>query len=74
MAQTTLKAQSGKAEESISVPIGIIKLVRTLFRRCRFRELFDGMKEGDIPMSLVMENLCIACLKENYSMNDWMIM
>jgi len=71
MVQTTLKAQSGKAEESISVPIGIIKLVRTLFRRCRFNELFDGMKEGDIPMSPVVENLCIACLKENYSMNDW---
>jgi len=54
MTQTTLRAQSGKAEQSITVPIGIINPFCTLFLRCRFNGLSDGMKGGGILMIMMM--------------------
>lgn len=71
MRQTTFRTKSDSADERIVVPTGIIRLVRTGFIRYGLRDLLDGFKEGGVPLGLVIENFCIACLSGEYSMNEW---
>ncbi len=53
------------------VPLGTVRLIREGFRRFGLHKLLDGFKESGVPLGLVIENLCISCLIEDYSMNDW---
>lgn len=71
MTQTTFKADDSRSSESIAVPLGIVRLVRSSFRRFGLRKLLDGFKEDGVPLGLVIENLCITCLQQGSSMNDW---
>lgn len=71
MRQTTFRANGPRDSEAIVVPLGTARLVREGFRRFGLRQLIDGFKEKGVPMGLVIENLCISCLNEEYSMDDW---
>ncbi len=71
MRQTTFRTDSGSSEERIIVPLGIVRLIRSGFKRYRIDELLDGFKDAGVPMSRTIENLCIAALDESYSMLDW---
>lgn len=70
MLQTTFRTDSGSSDDRIIVPLGIVRLVRTGFKRYGLYGLLDSFKDSGAPMSLVIENLCIASLDAKYSMND----
>ena len=71
MRQTTFRTDGRKAADGIIVPLGIVRLIRTSFRRYGFDGLFDRFKVQGIPLSIVLENLCISSLCEEYSMKAW---
>lgn len=71
MRQTTFRTDSDSADERIAIPLGIIRLVRSSFRRYGFYELLDGFKDSGVPLSKVIENMCINSLRGDFSMNDW---
>lgn len=71
MRQTTFRTEQRKDNECIAVPLGIAKFVRTNFRRYHIDELLDGFKDNGIPLSVIVENLCINSLSGDFSMNDW---
>lgn len=70
MIQTTFRTGRGNSDDRIIVPMGLIRLIRSGFRRYGFYDLIDSFKDTGAPMSLVIENLCIASLDSRYSMND----
>lgn len=70
MLQTTFRTDSGSSDDRIIVPMGIVRLIRSGFRRYGLYDLLDSFKDSGAPMSLVVENLCIASMDERYSMND----
>lgn len=70
MLQTTFRTDSDSADECIIVPIGIIRLIRSGFKRYGFHDLMNSFKDSGVPMGIVIENLCIASLDARYSMND----
>ncbi len=67
MLQTTFRTDSGSSGDRIIVPMGLVRLIRSGFRRYG---LLDSFKDAGAPMSLVIENLCIASSEAKYSMND----
>lgn len=71
MHQTTFRTDSGSVDDRIVVPLGIIRLVRSGFRRYGLYDLLDQFKESGVPMGKVIENICICCMCEDFSMNDW---
>lgn len=71
MRQTTFRTKSDNSGECIAIPLGIVRLVRSNFNRYRFYELLDGFKDKGVPLSLVVENMCVNSLTGDYSMNDW---
>ena len=71
MVQTSFRTDSGIADERIVVPIGIVRLIRSGFRRYGLHDLFNNFKDSGVPLGAVIENICISCLCEDYSMKDW---
>ena len=71
MRQTTFRTDSDSADGRIAIPLGIICLVRSSFRRYGFYEVLDGFKDSGVPLSKVIENMCINSLRGDFSMNDW---
>ena len=71
MLQTSFRTDSGSADDRIVVPLGIVRFVRNGFRRYGLYDLLDRFKETGVPLSKVIEIICISCLCEDYSMNDW---
>ena len=70
MVQTTFRTDSGSSDDRIIVPMGLVRLIRSGFKRYRLHELIDSFKDAGTPMGIVIENLCIASLDGRYSMND----
>lgn len=68
--QTTFRTDSGSSDDRIIVPMGLVRLIRSGFKRYGLYDLFDSFKDSGVPMSIVIENLCIASLDARYSMND----
>ena len=71
MRQTTFRTDSDSADGRIAIPLGIIRLVRSSFRRYGFYEVLDGFKDSGVPLRKVIENMCINSLRGDFSMNDW---
>ena len=71
MVQTSFRTDSGSADERIVVPIGIIRLIRSGFKRYGLHDLFNNFKDSGVPLGTVIENICTSCLCEDYSMKDW---
>ena len=70
MRQTTFRTDSDSADERIAIPL-IIRLVRSSFRRYGSYEVLDGFKDSGVPLSKVIENMCINSPRGDFSMNDW---
>ena len=71
MLQTSFRTDSGSADDRIVVSLDIVRFVLNGFRRYGLYDLLDQFKETGVPLSKVIEIICISCLCEDYSMNDW---
>ena len=58
------------AEGNKSLPYGIIRTVRACFRRLGLYEFLDGLKEKGVPLSYVVELMCVYQLNGGSSMNE----
>jgi hypothetical protein len=67
--QTTFRTVGDRAGRNISLPFGIIEMVRAGFRRLRLYEFLDSFKTKGVPLSYVVELMCIHQLDGGSSMN-----
>ena len=58
------------AEGNKSLPYGIIRTVRACFRRLGLYGFLDGLKEKGVPLSYVVELMCVYQLNGGSSMNE----
>ena len=58
------------AEGNKSLPYGIIHTVRACFRRLGLYRFLDGLKEKGVPLSYVVELMCVYQLNGGCSMNE----
>lgn len=58
------------AEGNKSLPYGIIRTVRACFRRLGLYEFLEGLKEKGVPLSYVVELMCVYQLNGGGSMNE----
>lgn len=68
--QTHFRTAEAMSEGNKSLPFGIIAAVRAGFRRLGLYELFDSMKMRGVPLSFVIELMCIDHLSGGGSMNS----
>ena len=57
------------AEGNKSLPYGIIRTVRACFRRLGLYEFLDGLKEKGVPLSYVVELMCVYQLNGGSSIS-----
>jgi len=69
--QTTMEAFALTSNDNISVPIGTIRTVRTVFKYLGLDIFLDSLKEKGEPLSYVVESLCTMHLSGCTSMNSW---
>ncbi|MPM62619.1 hypothetical protein SDC9_109495 [bioreactor metagenome] len=67
--QTTFRTADAKPSGNISMPFGIIELVRAGFRRLGLYGFLDSFKTKGVPLSYVIELMCIHQLSGGASMN-----
>ena len=67
--QTTFRTADAKPSGNISMPFGIIELVRAGFRRLGLYGFLDSLKTKGVPLSYVIELMCIHQLSGGASMN-----
>ena len=68
--QTTFRTADAMPNANISLPFGIISTVRAGFRRLGLYEFLDSFKEKGVPLSYVVELMCIYQLQGCSSMNE----
>ena len=58
------------AEGNKSLPYGIVHTVRASFRRLGLYGFLDGLKDKGVPLSFVIELMCVYQLNGGSSMNE----
>jgi len=67
--QTVFRTAEDKHRGNISLPFGIMEMVRAGFRRLGLYEFLDQFKTKGVPLSCVVELMCVHQLDGGSSMN-----